>query len=722
MIQYNTKNKSFLRMHYILKSMEIENNTFFLQLYDESLIDINPLDEDNLSDEQKLRVHIEITKNPWYYFREIVKIPMTDTKLDFELHRGTLAILWSLLNDLKSYIILPRQCYKSYTVCVFYSWLIYWGAKNFHTAFFAQNNFLVTQNLSRVKDVRETLPKYLNMKSNNDTDNSRTLIYNNKEFKNSITIRAPGMNEDAANNVGRGQSTMGQWWDEFPFIPFVWVQYGAAIPAFSTVSEKAEKNGSHNHIIITTTAGNKNTKSGAWAYQFLQECAPFTELLYDKVIKDNDGNVIGANINEIKDYISNNNGGKFFLRIEYMWYDLSKPMDYLEKMKAECGGMDEFNRGVLNIWTDSNADHPLGQERVQALVETATEPVKVVMIDKIYVLKYYRDPDILKGQSDRIVFGMDTGGNTRRDYSTFVGVDITNSEVVCTLRVNQYSSIRFAKAIAYILTYLFPKSTLVGERNYIGGVILETIGRIIGNSRLFKDNDNMPGVKLYHKLRELMYGDILRVSVVERGHLIHDKTIINEIAGLQTTKSGRIDHNPNNGHDDTLIAYLYCRWFIMYCKTKGIYYDNILFNCMINQNISEEDLKFMRQNEDGASTYGTVMNNAGDIITKNKLARTKDYNNDYLQFQIMKAMDSALDLDPDVRKNPESFMDLYDSSPKIDEKDVAVDYAKDNESYHEYSENLDKDDPDKIAEETEEIRDKSDDPVSLFKFNFNHKF
>lgn len=709
-------------MHYILKSMEIENNTFFLQLYDESLIDINPLDEDNLSDEQKLRVHIEITKNPWYYFREIVKIPMTDTKLDFELHRGTLAILWSLLNDLKSYIILPRQCYKSYTVCVFYSWLIYWGAKNFHTAFFAQNNFLVTQNLSRVKDVRETLPKYLNMKSNNDTDNSRTLIYNNKEFKNSITIRAPGMNEDAANNVGRGQSTMGQWWDEFPFIPFVWVQYGAAIPAFSTVSEKAEKNGSHNHIIITTTAGNKNTKSGAWAYQFLQECAPFTELLYDKVIKDNDGNVIGANINEIKDYISNNNGGKFFLRIEYMWYDLSKPMDYLEKMKAECGGMDEFNRGVLNIWTDSNADHPLGQERVQALVETATEPVKVVMIDKIYVLKYYRDPDILKGQSDRIVFGMDTGGNTRRDYSTFVGVDITNSEVVCTLRVNQYSSIRFAKAIAYILTYLFPKSTLVGERNYIGGVILETIGRIIGNSRLFKDNDNMPGVKLYHKLRELMYGDILRVSVVERGHLIHDKTIINEIAGLQTTKSGRIDHNPNNGHDDTLIAYLYCRWFIMYCKTKGIYYDNILFNCMINQNISEEDLKFMRQNEDGASTYGTVMNNAGDIITKNKLARTKDYNNDYLQFQIMKAMDSALDLDPDVRKNPESFMDLYDSSPKIDEKDVAVDYAKDNESYHEYSENLDKDDPDKIAEETEEIRDKSDDPVSLFKFNFNHKF
>lgn len=722
MIQFNTKNKSFLKMFYLLSEMGIQNNTFFLQLYDESLLNIDPLDEDNLTDEQKLRVHIEISKNPWYYFREIVKIPMTDSKLDFELHRGTLAILWALLNDLKAYIILPRQCYKSYTVCVFYSWLIYWGAKNFSAAFFAQNNFLVTQNLSRVKDVRETLPKYLNLKSNDDTDNSRSLIYRNKEFTNSITVRAPGMNEDAANNVGRGQSTMGQWWDEFPFIPYVWVQYGAAIPAFSTVSEKAEQNGSHHHIIITTTAGNKNTKSGAWAYQFLQDCAPFTELLYDKVIKDENGNVVKANINEIKDYIANNNGGKFFLRIEYMWYDLSKPMDYLDKMKAECGGMDEFNRGVLNMWTDSNADHPLGQERVQALVETAIEPLKVVMVDKIYVLKYYRDPDLLKSQSDRIVFGMDCGGNTRRDFSTFVGVDITNSEVVCTLRVNQYSQIRFAKAIAYILMYLFPKSSVVIERNYIGVVIADAIGRIIGFNRLYKDNDNNPGVKLFHKLRDLMYGDILRVSVIERGHLIHDKTIINEIAGLQTTKSGRIDHNPNNGHDDTLIAYLYCRWFIMYCKTKGAYYDNILFNCRVNQDLTEEELANMQYDNNDANTYNMVMRNETDIVKRNQLSRKTDFNNDFVQYKLMKAMDSALDIDEQVKKNPETFMDIYDSEPKLKEDDVSVDVAKDSDKYHEYSENLDKDDPDKISEETEEIRDKSNDPVTLFKFNFKHDF
>ena len=39
-----------------------------------------------------------------------------------------------------------------------------------------------------------------------------------------------------------------------------------------------------------------------------------------------------------------------------------------------------------------------------------------------------------------------------------------------------------------------------------------------------------------------MYGDVLRVSVYEHGPKIHDKTIINEIAGLITDKSDFIQY------------------------------------------------------------------------------------------------------------------------------------------------------------------------------------
>ena len=76
---------------------------------------------------------------------------------------------------------------------------------------------------------------------------------------------------------------------------------GAAIPAYSTVAKAAERNGSH-HIIITTTAGNKKTKTGAWAYKFLQDSAPFTELLYDKCYFDENDNCLG--IKNVKFFVT----------------------------------------------------------------------------------------------------------------------------------------------------------------------------------------------------------------------------------------------------------------------------------------------------------------------------------------------------------------------------------------------------------------------------------
>ena len=716
-------------MHYILKEMGIHNNVFFLQLYDESLADIDPLDEDNLTLAQKTSIHLEIRKNPWYFFREIIKIPMTDIKLDFELTRATLAILWALLNDLHSYIVIPRQCYKSYTVACFYCWLIYWGSKNFTAAFFANNDSLVTQNLSRVKDIRESLPKYLNLKTNADTDNMHSLVYRTQDYTNTIITRAPGMNEDSANNVGRGASTMGQWYDEFAYIPYIWVQYGAAIPAYSTVAKAAERNGSHHHIVITTTAGSKKSKIGGWAYNFFESCAPFTEHLYDKVNKDADGNAISVNRAEVMDYIAHNNHGQEFLKIEFQWYELSKPVTYLDEMKKLMPGLDEFAKGVLNIWTDSNADHPLGQERVEALVKTGIDPLKIVMIDKIYVGKFYRDPNECKAQSHHIIFAMDCSGNTKRDYSTLVGVDVTNSEVVFTMRVNGYSVNRFARAVAYILLYLFPRSTLLGERNYIGIAILETIAELVGTRRLYRDEkDDGLGVMLLHKLRNIMYGDVLRVSVFELGQYIHDKTIIDEIAGLITTKDGRIDHKQSGGHDDLLISYLYCRWFIMFCKSKKKYIDEIYFNSRLD-GTSITDIEDAAEYSSDAANMDYVYNSNGGF---RQLMERKMRENITSNDHIVERMKQTIDNLPGVGINnnfmADDYISNFDDRGKLSEQEISIDQVA--EEYfgkaHEYGkknkegvDNFDDDDPEKVAKETEEIRDKSNDPKQQFKINFS---
>ena len=72
MIHYNTKNVSFLKVAKILKDKGIKNYAFFLVLYDESLADVDPYDE-NLTDDQKNRIIIECTKNPWYFLDRTVK-------------------------------------------------------------------------------------------------------------------------------------------------------------------------------------------------------------------------------------------------------------------------------------------------------------------------------------------------------------------------------------------------------------------------------------------------------------------------------------------------------------------------------------------------------------------------------------------------------------------------------------------------------------------------
>ena len=297
------------------------------------------------------------------------------------------------------------------------------------------------------------------------------------------------------------------------------------------------------------------------------------------------------------------------------------------------------------------------------------------------------------------------------------------------MRVNGYSIKRFANAVGYILLYLFPEATLVGERNYVGKVVLEIIESIIGSERIYKDEkDGELGVNLIHKLRELMYGDIIRVSIMTLGKNIHDKDIINEVAGLVTTKNGRIDHRQNGGHDDTLISYLYCRWFITYCKLRNKYIDAVFFNSrLINDNLTESELEEMSKYSGDKYNYDVVSKLEGGYnMDLEKALKNRENSNEFVRMQFRNAVDrSFMDRNPLARQlnnGAEDYYDSYEPNKGLNEGDISVDTISDEfkDNYHEYSENLDKDDPEKIAKETEEKRDKSEDDVSMFKFNFGN--
>ena len=74
MVDVQTPNRSWVRMAGVLKAMGVDNHQFILALHDRELQGVDPHDPD-ISEEQKLRIITEVAINPWYFFRECVRVP-----------------------------------------------------------------------------------------------------------------------------------------------------------------------------------------------------------------------------------------------------------------------------------------------------------------------------------------------------------------------------------------------------------------------------------------------------------------------------------------------------------------------------------------------------------------------------------------------------------------------------------------------------------------------
>ena len=73
-IDVQTRNLSFLQTAKDLKILGIKNNVFFLQLFDPALQGIDPHNP-HLPEEIQMRIINECLINPWYFLREVVRIP-----------------------------------------------------------------------------------------------------------------------------------------------------------------------------------------------------------------------------------------------------------------------------------------------------------------------------------------------------------------------------------------------------------------------------------------------------------------------------------------------------------------------------------------------------------------------------------------------------------------------------------------------------------------------
>jgi hypothetical protein len=217
-IDYSTKNKSFLVTYVELKELGITNNKFFLRLYDEDLKKVDPFDRKLLENNKtskiiRLKIMKEIKRNPWYFFREIVRIPTSGSEADkgtrFILHRGNLALLWCLINNINTIQILPRQNYKTISSVCFYLYQFLFATSNSSFTFAHKQLDGAEKNLKDLKDIREILPKWMQNEDKDDKNNIKYLL--NNQTKNEILILSTGKNKEAADKLGRGLTTPNQW-------------------------------------------------------------------------------------------------------------------------------------------------------------------------------------------------------------------------------------------------------------------------------------------------------------------------------------------------------------------------------------------------------------------------------------------------------------------------------------------------------------------------------
>ena len=585
-VDYQTSNKSFIKMAMVLKSMGIKNNKFMLALYNPKLQGVNPHDP-NLTTEQKLMVAYEVKINPWYFLREVVRIPSQGTEggVPFKLDRANLAFFWVYMNSIDLFETIPRQIGKTIAAMALTAWIIYFAGKSTNVGLFARGNSLQVENVKRLKDIRDSLPKYLITKDANgiDANNKEGLTYTalNNQYK---TYTAQSETQSALDQ-GRGQSLAITHWDEFAFYKMNWLSFPAAIATTDTAAAQLRETGVPVCNIITTTAGRLDEKRGKYAFKVRSECMQFTEHLYD--LKDHKA---------LHDLLVTNSTNQM-IYIEFDYKQLGKDDEWFNKV-IRNKDPDVINMDYRNRWISGTSEGIIPSFLLEKINNSLIQPKHVTMIDQVRFL-WYVDPEEYAStefHKSPLIIGCDTSDNIGRDYTTILILDPSDMRVIATARSNVVNLITMAKSILRLLVE-FPNAIFIPERNKNGAVFIDLIltemehtpfrplrriyNTVVQNFHDGKDpvdsfdirgeGRKVFGFNTTSTTRDTLTKQTLFNTLNINHSKIYDMELIAEISGLKQ-KNGRIDHGEKEDeHDDLLIAYLLACWLVLYGKNLHYY-------------------------------------------------------------------------------------------------------------------------------------------------------
>ena len=104
-IDYSTKNESFLKVAEVFHRMGVQNCAFHLSLLDQDLVGVDPFSEE-LSLLQKAKIARECKLNFWYYLREVERIPESGSMKPtmYKANRMNISLYWLFFNHVMTLV------------------------------------------------------------------------------------------------------------------------------------------------------------------------------------------------------------------------------------------------------------------------------------------------------------------------------------------------------------------------------------------------------------------------------------------------------------------------------------------------------------------------------------------------------------------------------------------------------------------------------------------
>lgn len=609
-IDWDTKNESFLHYVGVLEKLNIENRYWPLALHNPLLKGVDPYSED-LTEEQIVMIVQECKDNFWYFLREVVRIPVQGSlePCRFKAHRGNMAFCWCAFNHITVMILMPRQRGKTLVVNVTNVYVLDVKGQNTKIGLYTKDNNLRVSTVKQMKDVIEELPWYFNVRTKKDTNNTETIT--NMALNNSYITEVAQASPKAALNVFRGHSIPCFHNDETAFC----VNNDKTIPSMLAAGVAARKNaaasGSPYYTVFTTTAGYLNTDAGIYARTIYDESLPWRELLLDckdlpnleeTIIKNNKSRLDAAN----PDGDHKRPPVQILLEFNHRQLGVTDE-EFLEDIANSKATGDAVKADFFNIWVKGSDNSPLSPETLDTMFNSIIrDPYNTIRNG--FILNWYVNKQevdhALRNRS--IVIGSDTSDAVGNDSITLVFFDLYTGELVGT---GSYSSVNLYQFALWLFTLLmeFPNTVLCMERKSSGMTIIDILvikfleagidplkriyTRIVdemGENEDFKEfvrtNHRMRPKDLYIKYKKYFgyatsdqgvhsRDNVYRKSFTEATtllpHLIRDKELYDQFANL-IYKNGRIDHKPGF-HDDLVFAWLLAYWFATCARNKDFY-------------------------------------------------------------------------------------------------------------------------------------------------------